>query len=173
MSDPLIGTIKIMPYVYAPRNYGYCNGALINVESNPQLYSLISLTYGGDGRTNFGLPDLRGRVPIHRNKNSNAGIYPAPIGAKQGTNTVTLTTSQIPSHTHTFQAATSEGSDPSPQNMLLAKENIYTTDTSENLAPLDQDTVQKSEGGMPHSNMMAYVGMNFFIALAGEYVKRP
>ena len=104
--DPFIGQIKIFGGNLVPRGYAFCDGQLLAISSNEDLFSLLGTTYGGDGRTTFGLPDLRGRVPVHMG--TGAGLSPRPWGQKAGAQSVTLSVPELPQHTHSLMASTRE-----------------------------------------------------------------
>ena len=120
MTEPFTGEIRMFGGTFAPRNWSFCNGDLISIAQNDALFSLIGTIYGGNGRTTFGLPDLRGRIPIHAG--SGPGLSNRPIGQKSGSETATVNTNQLPSHTHNLTANNSSaGADQaSPANHVLA-----------------------------------------------------
>jgi microcystin-dependent protein len=155
---------------YAPRGWAFCDGQLLAVSQNQELFSLLGTTYGGDGRTTFGLPDLRGRVPLHQGQG--AALTDRKIGSKGGEENVTLTATSIPSHTHVLKGSTSAATttDPAGQVMALANPVIYkdgTADTALNAAALGQ-----TGGGQAHPNRMPFLCINFCIALVGIYPSR-
>lgn len=169
MMNTLVGAVKMLPYKFAPRNYAYCTGSLMGITGNEQLFSLIGTTYGGDGIYNFALPDMRGRVPVHRDEVGNPDVIKVSIGEKGGQETVTLTLDQIPAHNHKFNVSSEQGQEGTPKNIMLANEELYADTATKNFSELSPSTVSYSGGGQPHNNMMPYLGMNFCIALAGSY----
>ncbi len=142
------------------------------VSANQALFSLLGTIYGGDGRATFGLPDLRGRLPMHRNNNADPGGVPANIGQRAGLERVTLTATQIPAHSHTWQATTGPASTEDPASQVLAGAMNYANDTSQAVQPLYDGSVGNSGAGQPHDNMMPYPPLAFIIALQGIYPSR-
>jgi len=172
MSEAYVGQIKIFAGNFAPRGYALCDGQLLAISSNDALFSLLGTIYGGDGRQTFGLPDLRGRVPIHMG--SGPGLTPRQIGQRSGRETVTLVTGQLPAHNHgpvkgTGDAATTR----SPSDAIFAEtapQDIYRDDEiNTTLAP---QSVSSVGGGQFHDNMGPYQCVNFIIALYGIYPSR-
>lgn len=173
MSEPFVGEIRMFAGNFAPRGWAFCDGQLLAVSQNDALFSLLGTIYGGDGRTTFGLPDLRGRVPIHAG--NGPGLSSRALGSKGGAENETLTTNQLPSHTHDLRV-TSEVADStaSPANQRPATGvglNLYTTDfgTSVNLA---SSTIANTGGSQSHTNLMPTLCVNFIIALVGIYPSR-
>ena len=174
MADCTVGEIRLFAGTYAPRDWAFCEGQLLPITGNETLYSLIGTTYGGDGRATFGLPDFRGRLPMHFG--SGPGLSPRPIGSKFGTETVTLTSEQIPGHNHPMQASLNSPSTPSPQGSIICKDpNTMFYHPSEDpgkLTDFPQSAVSFYGGGEPHNNMMPYTCIQFIIALKGTYPER-
>ncbi len=173
MSTPFIGEIKMFAGTFAPRGYALCDGQLLAVSQNDALFSLLGTTYGGDGRTTFGLPDLRGRVPIHAG--SGPGLTPRHLGVKTGAENVTLTTQQIPSHTHTLTASTAAGGESSPNNAQPAQSTsaVYLKDPiAMAVVDLDNPSIAPVGGSQQHTNMQPFQCINFIIALQGIYPSR-
>lgn len=164
MSECFIGEIRMFSGNYAPQGWEMCNGQLLPISQNQVLYTLLGITYGGDGITTFALPDLRGRVPIHKST-----AY--PLGAKAGTETVTLTPGQMPSHTHAAAAQSAVGTATSPSNAYWAATtttNIY-TNTNTGLVAMAPNSVSMAGGSLPHDNMMPYLGISFIISTQGIF----
>lgn len=161
MSDQYVGEIRMFAGNYAPQGWALCNGQLLNISQYEVLYVLIGTTYGGDGRTTFALPDLRGRVPIH---NNNA----MPLGSLGGTEKVTLTTQQLPAHTHIASATTITGDVSSPANGVWAAINNYSDDTSK-LVSMSASGIAAAGGSQAHDNMMPSTAVSFIIALEGIF----
>lgn len=167
MGTPFIGTIRMFGGNFAPVGHAMCSGQLMSISQNDALFALIGTTYGGDGQNTFALPDMRGRVPVHQG--SGPGLSNYTIGQAAGTETVTLTTGQMPAHTHTLGANSTDGSLTSPQNNFwgLATDNRYS-----NAAPaagMNPAQVSSQGGSQPHENMMPYLCINFIIALEGFF----
>lgn len=172
MGQPYVGEIRLFGGNFAPVGWAFCNGALVAISENPTLFQLIGTTYGGDGQTTFALPNLQSRVPVHQGTGP-GGTY--TMGQAGGVETVSLTTAQMPLHTHPLAAAnTSPTTAPSSGTILgLATANqtgainVYgPPPTSTSLNPA---TIQNSVGSQPHSNMQPFQVLNFIIALYGIY----
>ncbi len=177
MAEAFIGEIGIFAFTYPPQNWADCNGQLLDISSHTALFSLLGTTYGGDGRTNFALPDLRGRVPIHTGQGSGLSNY--PLGTPGGVERVTLATAQLPAHNHAATAhATSAVADQrSPQNNIWATEAAGTTATYHSGAPnevMDPQcvTTENTGNGQPHENRQPYLAVRFCICLNGIYPPR-
>ena len=173
MSEPFIAEIRIFAGNFAPRGWAFCDGQLLPISQNTALFSLIGTTYGGDGRTTTALPNLQGRAPMHPGRGP--GLTSRHLGEQVGTETVTLTEAQIPSHTHTLMGANSRASASSPANNLFNRstgEMAYQSDTTTNLTTLAPETVTTTGSSQPHNNMQPYLAINFIIALVGLYPSR-
>ncbi|HEX8626496.1 MAG TPA: tail fiber protein [Allosphingosinicella sp.] len=161
MSEPFLAELRLMSFAFAPKGWAMCNGQLMPINQNQALFSLLGTTYGGDGRVNFGLPDLRGRVPIHFRGSHT-------LGEKAGTETVTVTQAQMPQHIHFFQANSTPGNTPNPTNNVLASNNnLYTAPA--NLTNLNPATISSTGGSQPHENRQPYLVLNYCIALQGIF----
>ena len=173
MSDPFLGEIRIFAGNYAPQNWAFCNGQLLSPAQNDALFSLLGTLYGGDGRNSFGLPDMRGRLPVHFG--TGPALTPRPIGQRTGTETVTLTTDQVPSHNHSLLASNNSSTSTTLAGNVLAKgltnDNFYINDGSTAVSLL-ADSVSSSGGGQAHPNIMPYLCLNFIISLVGYYPPR-
>ena len=172
MSDPFIGEIRMFAGNYAPRDWAFCNGQLLPISSNSALFSLLGTIYGGDGRTNFGLPGMRGRIPIH--SGTGPGLSPRRIGDHGGSETETLTTNQIPIHNHTLRSSNVMGSHASPANANWANstEPHYHSGNATLDATMNPAMLENTGGSNSHDNMMPFGTMNFIIALQGLYPSR-
>jgi microcystin-dependent protein len=179
MSEPFIGEIKMFGGNFAPRGYALCDGQLLAISQNTALFSILGTTYGGDGRTTFGLPDLRGRSPVH--EGSGPGLPGVTLGEKGGSALVTLTEANLPSHTHTatLRASGDAADTAAPGNNALSLANIYsiddpaTGDDDPSIA-LQPNSVEVSGGGSGVSIPVRspYQVVNFIIALVGLYPSR-
>jgi microcystin-dependent protein len=162
MAQPYVGEIRMFGGNFAPAGWMFCEGQLLPISENETLFQLIGTTYGGDGQETFGLPDLRGRIPIHQ---GNGFILAETGGAEE----ITLTVNQIPSHTHPFLASTANGNQTPAQNAVPA--------TSQNVTPyinLPPDTnmgnaVTPTGGSQPHTNFQPYLCVDFIISLFGIF----
>ncbi len=173
MSEPFLGQISMFGGNFAPAGWTFCNGQLLAIAQNQALFSILGTIYGGDGETTFGLPDLRGRAPIHWG--SGAGLSTRSIGAKGGAETVTLTTSQIPSHDHTLlaDAGSANASTPLGNAHAIGEDpNRNALNQYSNVAPtsaMHADTVGSTGGGQSHENMMPWQAVSYIIALTGVF----
>jgi microcystin-dependent protein len=173
MADSFIGEIRIFAGNFAPRSWALCDGQLLAVSQNNALFSLLGTTYGGDGRTTFGLPDLRGRIPIHYG--SGPGLTPRSIGSRFGTETETLTANQIPPHTHNIKCTNGVGNKKDGGTHIAAGNlaRVYAeppTDTND-FSNLNSGTILNT-GGQAHDNLMPSLCVNFIICLSGIYPSR-
>ncbi|MGZ5199357.1 MAG: phage tail protein [Telluria sp.] len=148
---------------FAPVNWAKCDGSVIPISGNDALFALIGNTYGGDGQTTFGLPDLRGRAPMHKSP-----TY--PIGSKGGDESVTLTPNQMPAHTHTVNASSTPGTASNPENAVWAG-SFYTSFSTDQAPPvaMNPQAVSAAGGSQPHDNMMPYLVINYIICTVGIY----
>ncbi len=168
MSEPFLAEIKIIGFTFPPRGWAYCDGQILPINQNQSLYSLLGTTYGGDGRTTFALPDLRGRVPVHPGDGIN-------LGNKGGEFAVTLTTATMPGHNHLpLNATNTDGSAQQPAGNLLARTvSLQYEANASNAGPNIQDgTVSFVGNGDAHNNMMPYTTLGFVIALQGLFPSR-
>lgn len=171
MSEPFVGEIRMFAGNFAPQGWALCDGQLLAISQNDALFSLFGTIYGGDGRTTFGLPDLRGRVPVH--KGQGPGLSNRPIGQKAGAENVTVTVNQLPSHGHPMQATEEPADSANPGGNLAARSttmDLYiNAGQNANLAPT---AITATGGSQPHSNLMPYLCVNFIVALFGIYPSR-
>jgi microcystin-dependent protein len=181
MAEPFLSEIKIFSFNYPPRGWAFCNGQLLPINQNQALFALLGTTYGGNGQTNFALPNLQGRVPIHTDWNTSF-----PLGGAGGSTTVTLSQQQLPAHNHSMsgkaaQAALVGGAVPANTKSLAqaiaatganpTPVNIYSTTTT-GLVALNPASVTNTGGTQAHNNMMPYMVLNFCIALQGIFPSR-
>ena len=169
MSEPFVAEIRIFAGNFAPRGWAFCNGQLLPIAQNTALFSLIGTTYGGDGRTTTGLPNLKGRAPMHPGRGP--GLTDRRLGEKSGVESVTLTEAQMASHTHSMQASAEVGELQSPAaNRALARSASYASEG--NMTPMADDTLESTGGSAAHNNMQPFLTLNFIIALVGLYPSR-
>jgi microcystin-dependent protein len=171
VSDPYLGEVRLFAGNFAPVGWHLCDGMLLAIAENDALFNLIGTTYGGDGISTFAVPDLRSRVPV--GQGNGPGLSARTLGDQYGTESVTLTTQQIPAHSHAFVATAGAATVPNPQNALFANtggDNLYVPSPN-NPEPkaLSQQTVTTTGGSQPHNNIMRSVGMNYIICLEGIY----
>ncbi|MEM7479893.1 MAG: tail fiber protein [Acidobacteriota bacterium] len=171
MSEPFVGEVRMFAGNFAPRGWAFCDGQLLAVSQNDALFSLLGTIYGGDGRTTFGLPDLRGRVPIHAG--SGPGLSPRRLGAKAGVENVTLTVNQLPSHTHAMQAANTQANNQQPVGRAPAS-TIGIDAWAEDPDPVNFSTqsITNVGGSRSHTNLQPFLCIHFIIALVGIYPSR-
>ncbi len=173
MSEPFIGEIRMFAGNFAPRGWAFCNGQLLPIAQNSALFSILGTTYGGDGRTTFALPDLRGRAPMQWG--DGPGLTPRPLGEKGGAENVTLIASQMPSHNHVLSASSQQGDQFSPEGNVPAVLLSATTGQPENLYHATPNTTMASQalgvtgGSQPHNNMQPFLCVSFIIALVGIF----
>lgn len=173
MSEPFVGEIRMFAGNFAPRGWAFCDGQLLAVSQNDALFSLLGTIYGGDGRTTFGLPDMRGRLPIH--SGHGPGLSERRLGAKGGAENVTLTVNQLSSHTHPMQASTNPANSPNVEGAVLAETltaTPYIGDAPSPSAALNSNSISRVGGSRSHTNLMPYLCVHFIIALVGIYPSR-
>jgi microcystin-dependent protein len=171
LASPFVAEIRMFCGNFAPSGWALCNGQLLPISQNTALFSILGTTYGGDGRTNFALPNLQGMSPM--GQGDGAGLTPATLGQAGGAATVTLTTSQIPAHTHRALGVAHAGSSPSPSGDTWAKEGheLYTSAASAQTS-MDAGALASQGGGQPHNNLPPYLVVTFIIALQGIFPPR-
>jgi microcystin-dependent protein len=167
MAEPFIGEVRLFGFGFAPKNWALCNGQVMAINQNQALFSLLMTTYGGNGSTTFGLPNLQGRAPVHVGPGFNQG-------QSGGEAVHVLTTSEVPSHNHQAFATTTPASTstPSPSVMLAQSTaaNLYAPATS--TAPMAANAVASVGGSLSHENQQPYLAINFCIALTGIFPSR-
>lgn len=161
MAEPFLSELRIMSFVFAPKGWALCNGQFLPINQNQALFSLLGTTFGGDGRVNFALPDLRGRVPIHVGSGHT-------LGEKGGEQSHTLSIAEIPTHTHVLSGKNANAATNDPTNASFANAAaIYHTPT--NLTSLLPATVTNTGGSQAHLNMQPFLTLSFCIALQGIF----
>lgn len=170
MSEPFIGEIKMIGFSYAPQGWAFCDGKLLQITQHSDLFSLLGTTFGGNGQTDFALPDLRGCFPIGVGQGE--GLSYRTRGERGGMEIVPLNAYQMPAHNHTLNANSSEGSTNNPTNMFLAgvkgvRDGALYADT--NNTTMNPEAISQTGGGDPHENMPPFLAIYFIIALMGRY----
>ena len=165
MADNFVGEIRIVPFNFAPAGWAMCNGQIIPISQNTALFSLLGTFYGGDGQTNFALPNLQGSAPVMMG--SQIGI-----GQSGGTETVTLTAEEMPAHTHTPNASSSAASQPSPVGNLWAQGAASAFSTGAPNSVMNPQSIVEAGVGNAHNNLQPYLVLNFIIALQGVFPTR-
>jgi microcystin-dependent protein len=171
MADPFVAEIRIFPFNFAPRGWAWCDGQLLPLSQNTALFSLLGTTYGGNGKSNFALPDLQGRAPMHPGQGPGLSLH--DLGETGGSETVSLLESEIPSHTHFMQGTNAAAARNNPGGNLYAAPtsgNAYNTGGS--LTPISLMTLAPAGGDQPHNNMQPYLTFYFCIALQGVFPPR-
>lgn len=179
MADPFIGEIRPWALNFAPMYWAFCNGQLMNIAQNSALFAILGTTFGGDGKTTFGLPNLQGRAPMHYG--AGPGLTPRTLGQSLGATTETLTLNQIPNHTHNLTAQNLDGNSPVPAANYLAKSTeqgargrqaLNTYCPAGAMTPMSASAVQITGGGLAHENMQPFLAINMCIALQGIFPPR-
>ena len=170
MSEPFLAEVRIVGFNFAPRGWAFCDGQLLPINQNQSLYSLLGTNYGGDGRTTFALPDLRGRTPIHVGASSGGNVH--PLGQKSGEETVTLSVPEMPAHTHPARASSATADSTDPRGRVLAA-----TGGEQAYRALSQpaamgNAIGNTGGSQGHDNMQPFLVLNFVIALQGLFPSR-
>jgi microcystin-dependent protein len=171
MSEPFIAEIRIFAGNFAPRGWAFCNGQLLPVSQNTALFSLIGTTYGGDGRSTTALPNLQGRAPMHPGQGP--GLATRRLGESAGSEGVTLTEAQMPSHNHAVAVYGQPGERKDPAGRSLAGSegaNVYAA--AQNLTAMGASAVAAAGSSQRHNNMQPFLALNFIIALVGLYPSR-
>lgn len=167
MSTPFVGEIRAFAFGRIPSGWQACDGSLLPISQYDVLFALIGTTYGGDGQTTFGVPDLRGRVPVHQGQGPSLGNY--QIGVVDGSETVTLTTSQV-NHTHPLPVSSTAATSPSPANAVLAADSldpVYSPGAPN--VDMHPTSVGLAGGNQPHDNMMPTLTVSYCIATEGIF----
>jgi len=180
MAQPFVATVQMFPFNFAPKGWAFCAGQLLPISQNTALFSLLGTTYGGDGKSNFALPNMQGNSPLHPGQGPGLSLY--DLGEETGVQTVTLLQSEIPSHNHSFSASTNPGT------VVTAGGNILGTahngsktvfNDCNYLLPNGSTNVVMSPActsvygsGQPHDNMQPYLTLNFCIAMQGVFPPR-
>lgn len=173
MADPFVAEIRIFPFNFAPRGWAWCDGQLLPLSQNTALFSLLGTTYGGNGKSNFALPDLQGRTPMHPGQGPGLSLH--DLGETGGSETVSLLESEIPAHSHSWRASTDDGDlkAPTADRSYARSINgaIYAPGNSPQVLMADV-ALAPSGGDQPHNNLMPYLTFYFCIALQGVFPPR-
>ncbi len=165
MSEPFLGEIRMMSFNFPPRGWALCNGQVLPINQNQALFSLLGTTYGGNGQTTFGLPDLQGSAPLHAGNGHT-------LGERGGEQSHTLSITELPMHTHILSASSSDASSGSPTGNVFGRAlgNVYAA--GQDLTSMNAEAVANVGGGQAHENMQPYLTISFCIALQGIYPSR-
>ncbi len=171
MSEPFLAEVRLMGFNFAPRGWAFCDGQILPINQNQSLYSLLGTTYGGDGRTSFALPDIRGRTPIHVGRADSGADH--RLGQKSGEETHTLAGNEMPQHDHGLQSSTNGANAQQGKSSLLGTSNpipAYAEASGGNT--LASRSLFNVGGGQAHNNMQPYLAVNYCIALRGLFPSR-
>jgi microcystin-dependent protein len=161
MSEPFLSEVKIVSFNFAPKGWALCNGQLLPINQNQALFSLLGTTYGGDGRVNFALPNLQGRIPIHFGNGHTLG----EVGGQENH---TLTAQEMPAHTHTISASNAAPNQGTPAgNMWANNSGAYSSASPD--SSMNPASISNAGGNQPHTNIQPYLVLNFIIALVGIF----
>ncbi|MEZ5465272.1 MAG: tail fiber protein [Lysobacteraceae bacterium] len=171
MADPFVAEIRLFPFNFAPAGWAFCDGQILPLSQNTALFSLLGTTYGGNGKSNFALPDLQGRAPMHPGQGPGLSLH--DLGETGGSETVTLLESEIPAHSHAANGQNSNSNLNDPAGAVLARAfgggNLYRTPSGAPLEAMAAESITPTGGDQPHNNMMPYLTVNFCIALQGIF----
>jgi microcystin-dependent protein len=162
MADPFLSEIRIMSFSFAPRGWAFCNGQLLPINQNQALFSLLGTTFGGDGRVNFALPDLRGRVPLHVGSGHT-------LGERGGEQAHTLSIAELPEHSHVLRASATPGNTAVSTANVLSSAQGQLYGAAANLTALLPGTITNVGGSQAHLNMQPFLALTFCIALQGIF----
>ena len=170
MSEPFVGEIRMFAGNFAPRSWALCDGQLLAISQNNALFSLLGTTFGGDGRTTFGLPDARGRVPVHAG--TGPGLTNRRLGFKGGSETASVNATQMGPHTHTWNGTGLSAGSRTPVGNVpaIAQGDVYTP--VRQTVDFSPSALADTGGSQPHDNLHPYLCVNFIIALSGVYPSR-
>lgn len=168
MSTAFVGEVRLIGFTFAPVDWRFCDGSLLDISTYSTLFQLVGTYYGGNGQTNFAVPDLRGRVPVHQGTLQGGGSY--VIGQVGGVESVTLNVNQIPVHTHLFQCNSSNsGGSATPTNNTVSAGQPIVYRAVTPAGAMNQGVIGFSGGSQPHENRQPFVAMNWVIAFNGIY----
>jgi microcystin-dependent protein len=173
MADPFVAEIRMFGFNFAPKGWAFCDGQLMPISQNTALFSLLGTTYGGDGKSNFGLPDLQGAAPMQPGQGPGLSLH--DLGEQGGSPTVSLLESEIPSHVHNLMAQAGVGNRTNPVGNAIARVQGATayTPVGATATQLNWQAVTPAGGDQPHNNMQPYLTLNYCIALQGVFPARP
>ncbi|HUK36463.1 MAG TPA: tail fiber protein [Vicinamibacterales bacterium] len=171
--DPFVAEIRIFPFNFAPKGWASCDGQILPLSQNTALFSLLGTTYGGDGKSNFALPNLQGNAPMHPGQGPGLSLH--DLGETGGSETVSLLESEIPAHSHTLRADAADPADqpvPSPVRSLARSSNGFAWNATFSSSAMSDNALAPAGGDQPHNNMQPYLTLSFCIALQGVFPPR-
>ena len=170
MSDQFVAEIRIFPFNFAPKGWAFCDGQLLPLSQNTALFSLLGTTYGGDGKSTFGLPNMQGNAPMQPGQGP--GLSLRDLGEMSGSETITLLTAEMPVHNHTMSTTNEDGNNAQPANRYFGRgQPLYVAPSA--LQTMASQCVAPAGGDLAHNNMQPYLTLNFCIALQGIFPQRP
>nr|WP_295932431.1 tail fiber protein [uncultured Dyadobacter sp.] len=167
MGQPYVGEVRMFAGSFAPAGWAFCSGQTLPISENEVLFQLIGTTYGGDGEETFNLPDLQGRLPLHMGTGRSGTTY--QIGERAGTESETLTTQQIPAHTHGFRATADLANSTSPNNTVIGVSSATSAFIADSASEPMKSALSPAGGSQPHENMQPYLCISFIISLYGIF----
>jgi microcystin-dependent protein len=173
MADPFVAEIRIFPFNFAPKGWAWCDGQLLPLSQNTALFSLLGTTYGGDGKSNFALPDLQGRTPMHPGQGPGLSLH--DLGETGGSESVTLLESEIPGHSHAARAVGGDPAElqaPSPARSIGRSSSGFAYVAGPANVTMAPEALPPAGGDQPHNNLQPYLTFNFNIALQGVFPPR-
>jgi microcystin-dependent protein len=170
MSEPFLGEIRTFGFNFAPRGWAFCNGQLLSISQNTALFSLLGTFYGGNGQTTFALPDLQGRVGIHQGQGP--GLSPYELGEVSGSETVTLTSAQMPTHSHQVVANATTATSGRTAGNVPARTSGNSYAAAPDGTDMNAGMIGTTGGSQPHTNLQPFLVLNFCIALQGIFPSR-
>jgi microcystin-dependent protein len=173
MADPFVAEIRVFPFNFAPKGWAFCDGQLLPLSQNTALFSLLGTTYGGDGKSNFALPDVQGSAAMHPGQGPGLSLH--DLGETGGTETVGLLESEMPAHTHIPNASlgSADLQSPAPGNVLAEADGpVYKQNPFGAVTTMAPQTLTPAGGDQPHNNLQPYLTLNFCIALQGVFPPR-
>jgi microcystin-dependent protein len=171
--DPFVAEIRIFPFNFAPKGWAFCDGQLLPLSQNTALFSLLGTTYGGNGKSNFALPNMQGNAPMHPGQGPGLSLH--DLGETGGSETVSLLESEIPSHSHNVTASSQDGLDNHPVGNFPAQSigiNMYQPQGTPTIVAMNDSSLAPAGGDQPHNHMQPYLTLNFCIALQGVFPPR-
>jgi microcystin-dependent protein len=176
MADPFVAEVRIFPFNFAPKGWAFCNGQLMPISQNTALFSLLGTTYGGDGKSTFGLPNIQGSAVMHPGQGQGLSLH--DLGETGGSETVSLLDSEMPAHPHAMNASQGDGTERTPSaggtgQLLATGIGISQYQTPGALTTLNPSVVTPVGSSLPHNNMQPYLTLNYNIALQGVFPQRP
>ncbi len=174
MSDPFMGEIRPFAFSWAPRGWAFCDGSYIDIQENPALFSILTTTFGGDGRSTFALPNLSGRTPM--GTGAAPGLTPSRLGQWEGYAGISLHEGHLPEHNHTVYAYKKSGTSDQPSNVnyltMDPRAKVFKSDPTDDLNPMAQESLAESGQSQPHLNLQPYLVVNYCINMDGQYPSR-